>query len=149
MHNTQTATSALSGMLARAARSTPKIGPALVAIATAAAMMLPGSLQAAGGAAKTPDGCWASLYKGPHFTGEALALRGRTDIANIHTDWGFAWDPQFESISVGPRAVLTIYDNVSFRDRTARFGPGKHVPDLDEKMGIFRSIRSLRVRCSK
>lgn len=98
-------------------------------------------------ATRTAGGCWARAYKGKNFSGDSLSLVGPAEVANVAEDWGFSWDPQFESLRVGPNAVLTIFDDPHFRDRTATFQPGKQLADLDSEMGIFRTIRSMRLRC--
>jgi hypothetical protein len=89
------------------------------------------------------------MYTEENFKGDSIALRGPAAIANVNVarDWGFEWEPQYRSLSVGPRAVLTIYDNHGFRDRSATFEPARRIPDLDEEMGVFRTIRSLRLTC--
>ena len=94
-------------------------------------------------------GCWARIYKEENFKGESLTLLGPADVDNVFTDWGFDWDPQFKSLIVGPKGTFTVYDNRSFRDRTATFAPGRYFRDLDEQMGVFRSIRSMRLQCAQ
>ena len=93
------------------------------------------------------SGCWARLYQGERYGGEALTLVGPAEVANLATDWGFKWEPRFHSVVVGPRATLQVFDNTQFRDRTATFKAGQHLPQLNDTMGIFRNIRSVRVSC--
>ena len=117
----------------------------LTALAAALALTL---ANASATAADRTDGCWAELFLSENFEGNALTLHGATEVDNIARDWGFPWDPLYESLRVGPRGSLTVFENPHFRDRTATFGPGRRIPDLDEAMGIFRTIRSVRLRCS-
>jgi len=41
-----------------------------------------------------------------------------------------------------------LHDNTRFRDRTATFKSGRRIADLNSEMGVFRSVRSIRVTCS-
>jgi hypothetical protein len=93
-------------------------------------------------------GCWARLYLEKNFTGRALTLIGPVEVDYVRSDWGFPWDPRFESVVVGPKATLTVYDDPQLRERTALFTRGKRLADLNAEMGIFRSISSMKVTCS-
>ena len=93
-------------------------------------------------------GCWARLYLAKNFTGRALTLIGPVEVDYVRSDWGFPWDPRYESLIVGPKATLTVYDDPQFRERTALFTRGKRIADLNGEMGIFRSISSMKVTCS-
>jgi hypothetical protein len=98
--------------------------------------------------AKLGNGCWARLYHAKNYSGHVLTLVGPVDIDYVQPDWGFAWDPRYESLIVGPNATLTVYDDPNLRDKVAVFRAGQRVPDLNEKMGVFRSLRSMKVSCS-
>ena len=93
-------------------------------------------------------GCWARLFLAPGFASPALTLIGPVEVDYVARDWGFAWDARYKSVRVGPRATLTLYDDPKLRDQTAVFGAGRSIADLDTEMGIFRSIRSLKVSCT-
>ena len=92
-------------------------------------------------------GCWARLYLAENFASPALTLVGPVEVDYVTRDWGFAWDPRYKSVRVGPRATLTVYDDPRLKDRTAVFGPGRSVPDLNREMGLLRDIRSMKVSC--
>ena len=94
------------------------------------------------------NGCWARLYLGERYTGQALTLTGPVEVSNITGHWGFPWDPLYESVEVGPKATLSVFDQPRFRERTMVFQHGQRVADLDTIMGLFRSIRSAKVSCS-
>jgi hypothetical protein len=96
---------------------------------------------------KLANGCWARLYQDENFRGDLLSVVGPVDIPNSRVA-GFEWGRRFDSVIVGPKATVTAYDNHDFRQKTATFKPGQKVPDLDEKMGFFQNIRSLKVACS-
>ncbi|HEX6321185.1 MAG TPA: beta/gamma crystallin domain-containing protein [Burkholderiales bacterium] len=101
--------------------------------------------------ASRPDfsnGCWARLYDGSNFKGNELALVGPVDMPNMRTAFGTDWSGEFDSIQVGPKARLTVYDNENYRERAANFKPGQKVADLDEKLGFFEDISSVKVACT-
>lgn len=56
-----------------------------------------------------------------------------------------------DSVVVGPKATVTIYDDYddeNFRDRNATLKPGEHVKNLDDqKLGLFEDIESIRITC--
>lgn len=97
---------------------------------------------------KMAGGCWARLYESQNFAGNLLSLVGPVDVPNAKVGSGFEWGRKFDSVAVGPKATLTVYDNENYRQKTATFKPGQKVADLDEKMGMFENIRSLKIACS-
>ncbi len=62
--------------------------------------------------------------------------------------FGIDWAGQFDSVAVGPKATLTAYDAENYKDKAQTFKPGQKVRDLDEKMGLFESIQSVKVSCA-
>jgi uncharacterized protein YjbI with pentapeptide repeats len=97
---------------------------------------------------ETEDGCWAKLFLNERFQGKALTLVGAVEVANLAKHWGFPWEPLYESVQVGPGATLIVFDEPQFQERTMVFASGQRVPDLDRVMGVFRTIRSVKLRCS-
>lgn len=94
------------------------------------------------------NGCWARLYDSTNFRGNMLSLVGPVDMPNMRTAFGTDWSGQFDSIAVGPKATLTVYDNENYKQKAASFKSGQKVADLDEKMGLFENISSVKVACS-
>lgn len=94
------------------------------------------------------NGCWARLYDGDHFEGNQLSLVGPVDMPTMKTAFGTDWGGEFDSIQVGPKATVTVYDNENFRDKAATFKPGQRVAELDDKMGWFQDVRSLKIACA-
>lgn len=97
---------------------------------------------------KLGDGCWARLYRGENYAGDILTLIGPVDVDYLSRDWGFRWDPRYHSLAVGPAATLTTFDDAHLREKTAVFESNRRIPVLDRHMGVFRSIRSMKVTCS-
>jgi hypothetical protein len=101
--------------------------------------------------ASAPDfsnGCWARLYDSTDFRGNTLSLVGPVDMPDMRTAFGTDWSGEFDSVAVGPKARLTVYDNENYREKAATFKPGQKVADLDEKMGFFEDISSVKIACT-
>jgi len=92
--------------------------------------------------------CWARLYEHKNLGGRVLTLAGPTRVGDLAPRLGFPWDPRYESLAVGPGAVLQLYDDPDFKDRRGSFRSGAMVPDLDREMGVFRRTRSVTVECA-
>jgi Beta/Gamma crystallin len=93
-------------------------------------------------------GCWAKLYDQQKYQGDNLMLLGPVDLPRMRGPMGMSWENKIESVETGPKAQVVIYDNENFRDRNKVVSPGSKVPELDEKLGFFDNVRSLKVSCS-
>ena len=93
------------------------------------------------------DGCWATLYGDANFGGDSLTLIGPLEMERMIGPFGFDWDDKLNSIKAGPRATVTLYDEESYADRSARIEPGKSVPEISEQMGVLEDVESMQVRC--
>lgn len=94
------------------------------------------------------DGCWARLYDSTDFKGNQLTLVGPVDMPNMRTAFGTDWSGQFDSLQTGPKATLTVFDNENYKEKAATFKAGQKVKDLDEKMGSFEQVRSVKIACA-
>lgn len=94
------------------------------------------------------NGCWARLYDGTNFQGNQLSLVGPVDMPSMRTAFGTDWGGEFDSIAVGPKATVTVYDNENYRDRAQTFKSGQKVADMGGKMGLFEDVRSLKIACA-
>jgi hypothetical protein len=92
--------------------------------------------------------CWAKLYTDPNFHGDQLSLVGPVDMPNMRTPFGRDWSGEFESIAVGPKATVTIYDNENYTQKAATFKAGQRVPKLDKKLGFFEQVHSVKIACA-
>lgn len=95
------------------------------------------------------QGCWVRLYDKAQFKGAVLALAGPVEIAKDRLGSDFEWGHKYDSIVVGPAAMLTIYDAEDFKQRTATFKPGRRIENVNATLGTFENIRSLRIACSQ
>ena len=101
--------------------------------------------------AQAPDfsnGCWARLYDGANFQGDQLTVVGPADMPHMRTAFGTDWSGSFDSVQVGPKATVTVYDNENYTQKVATYKPSQRIADLDEKRGMFEDIRSLKIACA-
>lgn len=92
------------------------------------------------------NGCWVRLYDGANFTGSQYVLVGPVDIPAMRDGLGIS--EKYDSVIVGPKATVTLYDNNNYRDRSAVLKAASRTPDLDDKMGLFETIRSVKISCA-
>lgn len=101
--------------------------------------------------AQAPDfgeGCWARLYDGQNYEGNQLTVLGPGNMPNLRTGFGRDWSGSFDSLHVGPKATLTVYDNEDYAQRVATYKPNQRIADLGETRDFFEDIRSLRISCA-
>ncbi|MDQ1921561.1 beta/gamma crystallin domain-containing protein [Massilia pseudoviolaceinigra] len=95
------------------------------------------------------SGCWARIYSGKNYSGDTLTLAGPLDIADMSGPFGLNWDDKVDSVEIGPKATLTVFDNQKFADQVAQFKPGQRVPDISKPLGFFDEFASVRLSCAK
>lgn len=61
---------------------------------------------------------------------------------------GTDWSGSFDSVQVGPKATVTVYDNENYTQKVATYKPGQRIADLGETRGFFEDIRSLKIACA-
>lgn len=93
------------------------------------------------------SGCWARIYDDRNFSGGALTLSGPMAMPTMLGPFGINWKNRVRSIEFGKNAIVTVYDNVDFRQKIASFEPGERVPDLRKNMGYFDDFSSLTISC--
>jgi hypothetical protein len=95
-------------------------------------------------------GCWARLYDSTNYQGNMLTLAGPISIprARPASVTGFELGRNYDSVAMGPKATMTVWDHENFSDKSATFKPGQKVPELDDRMGYFDEIKSVRLTCS-
>lgn len=131
--------------LAALGAPTPEAPPKVAGAPVATSVVIIGS------GAKLEDaaqrGCWAKLYADHQYKGDSLMLIGAMELADMKGPFGINWQNQVRSVQVGPRAGVTIFDNKNLTQKVAQIEPGKEVPVLDDKLGMFQELRSLRIDC--
>lgn len=97
------------------------------------------------------QGCWARIHDRENYSGDTLTLVGPISLADMSVSgpFGMNWDDRVNSIEVGPKATVIVYDNENYRDQVAQFKSGQRVADLSKRMGFFDEFASIRVDCQK
>ena len=94
------------------------------------------------------SGCWAKIYSAANYSGDTLTLTGPLSIADMSGPYGLNWDDKVDSIELGPKATLTVFDNEQFRDQVAQFKPSQKVADISKRLGFFDEFASVRLSCA-
>lgn len=97
----------------------------------------------------TKSGCWAKIYDGENFMGDTLNLAGPIELADMAGPFGLDWDDKVNSVELGPKATMTVFDNEAFRDPVAQFKSSQKVPNISRKLGLFDEFESVRISCTK
>lgn len=117
--------------------------------------------------------CWVDLYDDTQFKGEKIRLKGPVQLPSLTKVQWKNWDKKIESIVVGPKATLTVFENMNYKLTLAEIA---NHPVLMKSMGItmqdvledselifhanskvhgfgefdfYHKIRSLKIECVK
>ncbi len=118
-------------------------------------------------------GCWAEFYEYAQFIGDHFRVYGPARLANLRNVDDENWDLRIDSIVVGPKAKVTVYENINFKltltemakfpvlmkslgiteqdireDSELIFPPKEMVHHLGE-YNFHKKVRSLKVDCVK
>ncbi|WP_019143287.1 beta/gamma crystallin domain-containing protein [Noviherbaspirillum massiliense] len=95
-------------------------------------------------------GCWVRLFPQPDFKGvDDLTIAGPIELKSLHTPVGTNWKHRTESILIGPKATVVVYESKDFRDKAATLKPGTQEPQLRKGLQFTQSIDSLKISCSQ
>ncbi len=117
------------------------------------------------------DGCWADFYEKAQFKGKHFKLNGPNQKKDLAKVSGENWDKRIESILIGPKATVTVFENKNFKltlkemanhpvlmkslgitkqdileDSEIILHPGSKVHSFGE-YNFYHKIRSLKVEC--
>lgn len=139
-----TDTSGASNAAAAGASGAP---PAVATIEVPVVVLVPVQVRANPNFA---NGCWVHMFDGTNYKGnDELTIAGPIDMQTLKTPSGVNWSRRADSLIVGPKATVQVYENEFFRDKNLTFKPGQQVPSLRKELGFLHSIDSLKVTCSK
>jgi hypothetical protein len=93
------------------------------------------------------NGCWVQLYDERNFQGDMLTLVGPIQIDNDDKAAGKQLRRNIDSIVTGPKAMVSVYEEKFFKNKSVNFGPNAKEPGLIRKLGFTGSIKSLKVAC--
>ncbi|HIG64931.1 MAG TPA: hypothetical protein EYQ43_05100 [Methyloprofundus sp.] len=81
------------------------------------------------------DGCWAEIYDDTQFRGKSVRLKGPIQLTNLLHVQGSNWDKKIESLVVGPKATLIVFENKNFKLTLSEMA---NHPVLMKSMGITK-----------
>ncbi|MEF8698413.1 MAG: hypothetical protein V5B33_03640 [Candidatus Accumulibacter sp. UW20] len=100
--------------------------------------------------------CWVSVFDGQNFQPPSARLTGPTFLEKPETGPVVAEDlrhlggenfiDRIDSLIVGPRARITVYDEVNFSGHKLSFEANARIPDL-AVYDFNNRIRSIKVEC--
>lgn len=100
--------------------------------------------------------CWVSIFDGKEFQPPSARLTGPTYLGKpetgpvVHDDLrnvgGKDFVDRIDSLIVGPRARITVYDQIRYSGNSLSFGPNERIPDLAAH-GFENRIESIKVDC--
>jgi len=94
-------------------------------------------------------GCWANLYDQRDFKGEVVTMAGPVMVAATDKATGRYLRRNIDSLQIGPKATLTVFEHRMFKDRSVSFAPNSKEPGLIKKLGFSGRIESLKLDCLK
>jgi hypothetical protein len=94
------------------------------------------------------SGCWAQFYTGRDFKGDMLTLVGPAEVQSMDRGTARQLKRDIDSVSVGPRATLQVYEHAMFKDRTVNFPANSREGGLTRKLGFGGRIEAMKLNCS-
>ena len=119
------------------------------------------------------ENCWAEFFENSGYTGPHFRLAGPVELDNLQNVNGENWASRIDSIKVGSKAKLVIFENINFKltlkemakypellralgfteqdvkeDSELIFGANATIHDLSD-FNFHNKIRSLKIDCLK
>jgi hypothetical protein len=94
------------------------------------------------------NGCWAQLYDERNFKGDVFTVVGPMQLVSTDNSAGRQLKKNIDSLVLGPRATLTVYEHSMFKDKAVTFGPNSKEGGLIKKLGFTGRIESLKLDCA-
>ena len=116
-------------------------------------------------------GCWADFFEGTQYAGKHFLLEGPAELENLKNVNGENWDLRIDSIKVGPKATVTVFENPNFKmtlkemakypelmhslgvtekdikeDSELIFNANAKIHDLSD-FNFHKKVKSLKVKC--
>jgi len=146
MRTTQVVAFLAAAMLTHAAMSAEQSTPAKGGDNQPAAVVLLVPVEISNPAMK--DGCWAQFYDERNFKGEMLTVVGPMQLDTTDKAGGRQLRRSLDSLTLGPKATLTVYEHRLFKDRAVKFAPNSKEAGLIKKLGFRGRIESMKLECS-
>ena len=77
--------------------------------------------------------CWAEFYEYAQYIGDNLYLKGPVKFPTLRDVKGQNWESRIDSLVVGPKARVTIYENPNFKLTLTEMA---NYPQLMKSLGI-------------
>ncbi len=128
-------------------------------------------LGAASAAYAEESGCWAEFFDESQYAGAHFRLEGPAQLVNLHNVQGENWDLRIDSLKVGPKAKVMLFENFNYKltlkemakypelllslgltekdaleDSELIFVANSMIHDLSD-FNFHKKIRSLKVAC--
>lgn len=94
------------------------------------------------------SGCWAQFFSRRNFEGDVATLVGPAELQTLDDGAGRMLKREIDSVLVGPRARLQVYEHAMFKDRTVDFPANSREGGLIRKLGFGGRIEAMRLSCS-
>jgi hypothetical protein len=93
------------------------------------------------------DGCWVEVYTEENMTGHCVRVYGPIEFANMDFEVFEELDGDIESIRVGPRARVELFEDAGFQGDRQTLSPRMLVTELDA-LSIDNDAESLKLLLS-
>jgi hypothetical protein len=77
--------------------------------------------------------CWAEFFQDSQYAGKQFRLEGPVQLENLSNVHGENWESRIESLKVGPKASVTVYENTNFKLTLKEM---EKYPDLLRSLGL-------------
>ena len=119
------------------------------------------------------ENCWAEFFQHSDYAGSHFRLAGPIQLENLLNINGENWASRIDSLKVGPKATLVVFENINFKltlkeiekypdlmrslgvteqdvkeDAELIFGANATIHDLSD-FNFHHKIRSLKIDCLK
>ena len=94
------------------------------------------------------NGCWAQFYDERNFKGDILTVVGPASIDSEDKGSGRQFKKSIDSLVLGPKATLKVYEHQMFKDKSVEFAANSKEAGLIKKLGFGGRIQSLQLQCT-
>jgi hypothetical protein len=77
--------------------------------------------------------CWAEFFQDSQYAGKQFRLEGPVQLENLSNVHGENWESRIESLKVGPKTSVTVYENTNFKLTLKEM---EKYPDLLRSLGL-------------
>ena len=93
-------------------------------------------------------GCWAQFYDERNYKGDVMTLVGPAEVGSADKGTGRQFKRNIDSLVLGPKAMLKVYEHQMFKDNSVDFAPNSREPGLVKRLGLGGRIQSLQLSCT-